>query len=81
MPELPAASRARLLSTYKLSEQDADVLLNLDSGREVGFDGEHSDGGAVAYFDRLCSEGRNPRVVFNWYVCLLPRDMNVDNTY
>ncbi|KAJ7505476.1 Glutamyl-tRNA amidotransferase subunit B, mitochondrial [Mycena galericulata] len=61
MPELPWATRLRLLQTYKLSEQDADILLNLDSGRE-----DHT--GAVAYFDRLCTEGRNPTIVFNWMV-------------
>ncbi|KAJ6620817.1 Glutamyl-tRNA amidotransferase B subunit [Mycena sp. CBHHK59/15] len=66
MPELPWETRNRLSGVYKLSEQDADVLLNLDSGREVQFDGDHADGGAVAYFGRICSEGRNPRVVFNW---------------
>ncbi|KAJ6557310.1 Glutamyl-tRNA amidotransferase subunit B, mitochondrial [Mycena vulgaris] len=58
MPELPWATRSRLLETYQLSEQDADTLLNLDSGRE------HLDGGAIAYFDRLCKD-RNPRVVYN----------------
>ncbi|KAJ7134432.1 Glutamyl-tRNA amidotransferase B subunit [Mycena epipterygia] len=61
MPELPWATRIRLLETYQLSEQDADILLNLESGRD-------HDGGAVAYFDRLCKEERNPRVVFNWMV-------------
>ncbi|KAJ7696001.1 Glutamyl-tRNA amidotransferase B subunit [Mycena rosella] len=61
MPELPWVTRVRLLETYKLSEQDADTLLNLGSGQE------HLDGGAIAYFDRLCKD-RNPRVVFNWMV-------------
>ncbi|KAJ7459694.1 glutamyl-tRNA amidotransferase [Mycena latifolia] len=58
MPELPWATRIRLLETYKLSEQDADTLLNLGGGREDG---------AIAYFDHLCN-GRNPRVVLNWMV-------------
>ncbi|KAJ7712418.1 glutamyl-tRNA amidotransferase [Mycena metata] len=64
MPELPWVTRIRLLREYELSEQDADILLNLDSGQE------HGDGGAVAYFDRLCKDGPsvNPRVVFNWMV-------------
>ncbi|KAJ7644265.1 Glutamyl-tRNA amidotransferase subunit B, mitochondrial [Roridomyces roridus] len=49
MPELPWETRKRLLEAYKLSEQDVDVLFNLDIG-----------GGAVTYFDRirgLCSTG------------------------
>ncbi|KAJ7071864.1 glutamyl-tRNA amidotransferase [Mycena belliarum] len=58
MPELPWATRTRLTETYKLSEQDADILLSLGGGQE---------GSAVAYFDRLCKD-RNPRVVFSWMV-------------
>ncbi|KAJ7758564.1 Glutamyl-tRNA amidotransferase subunit B, mitochondrial [Mycena maculata] len=61
MPELPWVTRIRLLERYKLSEQDVDILLNLDSDRE-----DHT--GAVAYFDRLCTEDRNPRIVFNWMI-------------
>ncbi|KAF8208754.1 Glutamyl-tRNA amidotransferase B subunit [Mycena galopus ATCC 62051] len=58
MPELPWVTRIRLVQEYELSEQDADILLNLENGQED----------AVAYFDRLCKGGRNPRVVFNWMV-------------
>ncbi|KAJ7175695.1 glutamyl-tRNA amidotransferase [Mycena filopes] len=63
MPELPWVTRIRLLREYELSEQDADILLNLDSGGE-------SSRSAVAYFDHLCKNGAhiNPRVVFNWMV-------------
>ncbi|KAJ7857623.1 hypothetical protein B0H14DRAFT_2750539 [Mycena olivaceomarginata] len=61
MPELPWVTRVRLVQEYELSEQDADILLNLDNGREDG-------DSALAYFDRLCKEGRKPRVVFNWMV-------------
>ncbi|KAJ7288497.1 glutamyl-tRNA amidotransferase [Mycena rebaudengoi] len=68
MPELPAATRARYWAHTNFPSKMPTFSSTLDSGREVGFDGEHSDGGAVAYFDRLCSEGRNPRVVFNWMV-------------
>ena len=55
-----------------------DVLLNVDNGREVAFDGEPS-GGAVNYFEQLCLGGndngqleirRNPGVVLNWYISL-----------
>lgn len=66
MPELPDATRSRLLR-QGLSERDADVLMSIDSGREVGFDGEPGDGGAIAYFDTL-SKVRDPKVVVNWLV-------------
>lgn len=64
MPELPRATRLRLCE-QGLSARDAEVLMSIDSGREVGFDGEMGHGGAVAYFDSL-SEGRDPKVVVNW---------------
>jgi aspartyl-tRNA(Asn)/glutamyl-tRNA(Gln) amidotransferase subunit B len=68
MPELPDATRARLLN-LGLSERDADVLMTVDSGRGVGFDGE-LEKGAVAYFDALAQQ-RDPKVVVNWFVVLL----------
>jgi len=39
--------------------------MSVDSGREVGFDGEPGSGGPVAYFDSL-SKGREAKVVVNW---------------
>ncbi|KAG0702424.1 GatB/GatE catalytic domain-containing protein [Suillus ampliporus] len=63
MPALPDATRSRLLN-LGLSERDTDVLMAVDSGREVGFDGELGKG-AVAYFDSLAQQ-RDPRVVVNW---------------
>ncbi|KAJ8472672.1 hypothetical protein ONZ51_g8362 [Trametes cubensis] len=63
MPELPTATRARLLD-QGLSERDVDVLMDVDSGREVGFDGELGRG-AVAYFDQV-SRGRDPKAAVNW---------------
>ncbi|KAG1735696.1 GatB/GatE catalytic domain-containing protein [Suillus paluster] len=63
MPDLPDATRARLLN-LGLSERDTDVLMTVDSGHEVGFDGELGKG-AVAYFDSLAQQ-RDPRVVVNW---------------
>ncbi|KAG2141552.1 GatB/GatE catalytic domain-containing protein [Suillus cothurnatus] len=63
MPDLPDATRARLLN-LGLSERDTDVLMAIDSGREVGFDGELGKG-AVTYFDSLAQQ-RDPRVVVNW---------------
>jgi aspartyl-tRNA(Asn)/glutamyl-tRNA(Gln) amidotransferase subunit B len=68
MPELPDVTRARLVN-LGLSGRDADVLMAVDSGREVGFDGELGKG-AVAYFDTL-SQQRDPKVVVNWFVGLL----------
>lgn len=40
--------------------------MDVDSGREVGFDGQLGHG-AVAYFDDV-ARGRDPKVVVNWYV-------------
>jgi len=69
MPELPDATRARLLA-QGLSVQDTDVLMTADAGREVGIDGLSGQGGVVAYFDAL-SEGRDPKIVVNWIVQVL----------
>ncbi|TFY67655.1 hypothetical protein EVJ58_g1500 [Rhodofomes roseus] len=63
MPELPDATRARLLG-LGLSRRDADVLMDVDSGREVKDDGVLAPG-PVAYFDEV-SRGRDPKVVVNW---------------
>ena len=65
MPDLPDATRTRLLE-QGLSRRDVEVLMDVDSGREVGFDGELGRG-AVAYFDEV-SRGRDPKTVVNWYV-------------
>ena len=51
MPELPHVTRARLLAKG-LSERDADVLMAIDMGREVGYDGELGQG-AVSFFDNV----------------------------
>ncbi|EPS98747.1 Glutamyl-tRNA amidotransferase B subunit [Fomitopsis schrenkii] len=64
MPELPDATRARLLA-LGLSRRDADVLMDVDSGREVKFDGALAPG-PVAYFDQISQGGRDPKVVVNW---------------
>lgn len=65
---------ARLKETYGLSNRDADVLLNIDSGRDVRYDGEDpGESGAVKYFDQLVEgvggvarQRRDPKVVVNW---------------
>ncbi|KAF9559669.1 glutamyl-tRNA amidotransferase, partial [Agrocybe pediades] len=69
MPPLPWELRSKILDKYpslKDKEQSLDVLLNVDNGREVGFDAE--DGaGAVEYFERLCqAPKRDPIVILNW---------------
>ncbi|KDR84118.1 hypothetical protein GALMADRAFT_111334 [Galerina marginata CBS 339.88] len=74
LPPLPWEIRSRLLEKYPSLQgkpQSLEVLLNVDNGREVAFDGEDS-GGAVDYFERLCQttsgEGtkRDPVVLLNW---------------
>ena len=64
MPELPPETRSRLLA-QGLSERDADVLMAIDMGREVGHDGVLGHG-AVAYFDTV-ARGRDPKIVVNWW--------------
>jgi len=75
LPELPWITRSRLKETYALSDRDVDVLLNIDSGRDVRYDGEDpGETGAVKYFDRLVENAgsstkgtrRDPKVVANW---------------
>ncbi|KAG6820678.1 hypothetical protein H0H93_013196 [Arthromyces matolae] len=67
LPELPWDTRKRLKADYSLSDRDIEVLLRVDSGREVQLDGEvNTLDGAVQYFDRLCIGGRDPKVVVNW---------------
>ncbi|EDR12709.1 uncharacterized protein LACBIDRAFT_231681 [Laccaria bicolor S238N-H82] len=58
LPELPWETRHRLREMYALSERDIDVLLSVDSGREVTFDGEKDvDGsGAVAMTHELLGQ-------------------------
>lgn len=63
MPELPDQTRSRLCQRG-LSPLDADFLMAIDSGREVGYDG-YLGKGAVGYFDSV-SEGRDPKVTVNW---------------
>lgn len=65
MPELPQEISARL-GKLGLTPRDIEVLMTVDSGREVGYDGVVGQG-AVGYFDAI-SQGRDPKVVVNWYV-------------
>lgn len=63
MPALANEIRERL-KRHGLSQQDIDVLMAVDSGDEVGFDGRLNLG-AVMYFEALAN-GRNSKVVVNW---------------
>ena len=64
MPALPDEIKERLV-LHGLTPQDVDVLMAVDSGNEIGFDGQRS-AGAVTYFEAL-TNGRNPKTVVNWY--------------
>ncbi|KAF8343733.1 Glutamyl-tRNA amidotransferase subunit B, mitochondrial [Amanita rubescens] len=68
LSELPHKTRQRLQQQYELPDRDIDVLLAIDNEREVPFDGEDekNQSGAVAYFDNLCAQKRDPKVVINW---------------
>ncbi|KAH8096718.1 Glutamyl-tRNA amidotransferase B subunit [Cristinia sonorae] len=65
MPELPSATKARLMA-MGLTARDADVLMTVDIGREVGYDGALGQG-AVSYFDQL-AHGRDTKVAVNWII-------------
>lgn len=74
LPELPWAARERLKNTYTLSDRDVDVLLNIDSDRDIPYDGEDlGESSAINYFDRIVrgdgesnEKCRDPKVVANW---------------
>jgi aspartyl-tRNA(Asn)/glutamyl-tRNA(Gln) amidotransferase subunit B len=70
IPLLPQQRKEALLDTYLpagITESDIDILLGLDEGREIGYDGKDppSSPSAVAYFEKL-SSGRNAKTVMNW---------------
>ncbi|KAF5322005.1 hypothetical protein D9619_000691 [Psilocybe cf. subviscida] len=68
---MPDSNLGILALSQATKGKSLDVLLNVDNGREIGFDGEGGSG-AVEYFERLCqsadggTQGRNPGVVLNW---------------
>lgn len=68
LPALPDQVREKLLVHYGLPRRDVDVLMSIDNGKDVMFDGEENKKGAFAYFEELCAPGRSPKVVSNWYV-------------
>ena len=64
LPELPNVSRKRLGDQYRLHQQDIDVLLSVESGKDVPYDGEVGYS-AVRYFETT-ARGRDPKTVVNW---------------
>lgn len=61
--------RERLQTSYGMSSQNADILLKIESVKDVPFDGEDAQtrGSIVKYIDGLCKDSqRDPKVVFNW---------------
>jgi len=70
MPELSHQSRRRLAEEYGLKSHDVDILLGVDTGRTVGWDGVIGDGG-VWYFEAVVDSNgarRDPKIVLNWFV-------------
>ena len=71
LPALPQHTRARLLERYSTARPAGlDVLLAVDSGNAVGWDGE-TGAGAVGWFEVVCAGGdgsRDAGVVLNWCV-------------
>ena len=63
MSELPQVTCARLRSVG-LTEQEAEVLMILDAGRDVRFDGEPALG-ALQYFDCLV-QGRSAKAAVSY---------------
>ncbi|TFL05988.1 Glutamyl-tRNA amidotransferase B subunit [Pterulicium gracile] len=68
LPALPDQVREKLLVHYGLPRRDVDVLMSIDNGKDVMFDGEENKKGAFAYFEELCAPGRSPKVVSNWMI-------------
>ncbi|GJJ07212.1 hypothetical protein Clacol_001412 [Clathrus columnatus] len=66
LPEHPDHLRKRLVEQYGFNQQDVNVLLSIDAGRDVPFDGETGQS-AVSFFEETV-KGRNPKTVFNWIV-------------
>lgn len=66
LPELPDRLHQRLAEQYGLTQQDVDVLLSIDAGRDVPFDGEQ--GTSVVSFFEETAKDRNPKSVINWIV-------------
>jgi len=66
MPALPDEIRERLV-VHGLTQREIDVLMAVDSGHEVGFDGRQGYS-AVTYFEALLTNGRKSKTVINWII-------------
>jgi len=66
LPALPNTTRRRLKEHYRLLQQDVDVLLAVDSGKDVPYDGETGQS-AVSYFESV-AYNRDPKTVVNWMI-------------
>ncbi|KAH9045301.1 glutamyl-tRNA amidotransferase [Lactarius pseudohatsudake] len=66
MPALPDEIRERLVF-HGLTQNEIDVLMAVDSGHEVGFDGRQGRG-AITYFEALLTNDRSSKTVINWII-------------
>jgi aspartyl-tRNA(Asn)/glutamyl-tRNA(Gln) amidotransferase subunit B len=76
LPELPWQTHERLKRAYGLSDKNIEILLKIESVKDVPYDGRGADvkGSIVSYFDALCQRNnRDPSVVFNWFVLLISK--------
>ncbi|KAK0461085.1 Glutamyl-tRNA amidotransferase B subunit [Desarmillaria tabescens] len=97
LPALPDALRKRLVDTYEpfgVTQIDVDVLMGLDTGRDIGYDSENNisldetshqdtDISAVAYFEAVCADkNRDPKNVINWILHSLQGQLSMlDKTF
>lgn len=97
LPALPDALRKRLVDTYEpfgVTQIDIDVLMGLDTGRDIGYDGEDNinldetiqqdtDVSAVTYFETVCTDkNRDPKNVINWILHSLHGQLStLDKTF
>ncbi|KAG2013155.1 glutamyl-tRNA(Gln) amidotransferase [Coprinopsis cinerea AmutBmut pab1-1] len=69
LPELPWETQERLKTSYGLSDKNIEILLKIESIKDVPYDGRDADakGSIVKYFDALCAGNkRDSKIVFNW---------------
>ncbi|KAG7449509.1 glutamyl-tRNA amidotransferase [Guyanagaster necrorhizus] len=95
LPPFPDALRKRLIDTYEafgVTQTAIDVLMGLDTGRDIGYDGEDNinldetsyqdpDMSAVAYFENVCAnKDRDPKDVINWILHSLHGQLSTNFT-
>ncbi|KAK0485980.1 glutamyl-tRNA amidotransferase [Armillaria novae-zelandiae] len=97
LPALPHALRKRLIDTYEpfgVTQTDIDVLMGLDTGRDIGYDGQDNinldetiqqdtNVSAVTYFETVCTnKNRDPKNVINWILHSLHGQLSaLDKTF